>query len=159
VMITVLETPGDNVVTWSQCPNLRVGPNDDFARTTTTVEVTGDYESFVQVEWDAVPSGELDAFMMEITRPDGHRYTWRVDKPRDWGRKTVYYEVGNVHLEQGDVVLNMYWLGNDKSGEKCTRWDTWQLISGNAIIPANKSTDVVVIRLDDPNRDSYITRQ
>lgn len=161
VVITVLEDLGPEIVTWVHCPDLRVGPSDDFASTTAMVELTGNYDSFVQIEWDALPAGTADAILVEVVRSDDHRYAWRFDKPSDWGRRTVYYEVGDLDLWSEEVTLNFYWLGDalDK-GLKCDGWNKWQLISGNAEVPAAAGdNDVYVVRLDDPNHHNYVTQQ
>ncbi|PLX24900.1 hypothetical protein C0580_03665 [Candidatus Parcubacteria bacterium] len=163
IVITVLEQPDDNTLIWSVCPNLQVGPSDDFASTTATVEVSGEYRNgYLQIEWDAVPSGTSSEVLVEVLRSDEHRYTWHLIKPSSWGRKTVYYEVGSLNLQEGEVSLNMYWLGDDKSSKsaaRCDGWDKWQLIWANTTMPADKAGDAMVIDLDHPDRSHYIQRQ
>ncbi|MFA6467124.1 MAG: hypothetical protein WCV71_04665 [Patescibacteria group bacterium] len=153
------EVDQTEVVTWSACPNIWVGPSDDFSRATTTVQVSGNYENgYLKIEWDALSAGHADAILAEILLPNEHRYAWRFDKPAAWGQKIVYYEVGDLNLQAGEVTLNLYWLGGDKS-DKCTGRDTWRLVEANAEIPLDKSSDVLVVGLDYPNRDQYIRRQ
>jgi hypothetical protein len=158
VILTGEVNGGEEVVTWEFCPGLQVGPNDDFATTTTSIEVDGAYQSFIEFEWDALPSGQADACLVEIVLPDGHRHTFRLDKPSQWGQMVIYYELGELRLE-GAMTFNFYWLGSNKSGEKCDGWNKWHLYSGNTTVPTSKSDDAVVVRLDDPNRDDYIQRQ
>jgi len=158
VTITVLEPQGSDTVWWSFCPAIQVGPRDHFATTTATIDTAGQYQTFIQFEWDTQLDDRGDC-IAEIVLPNGHRWVWELYDIYTQRPKVVYYELGEIYLT-GQMTFNLYWRSNDKAdGEKCDGWDKWQLISGSASIPADKSADVEVIRLDDPQRDAYIRRQ